>query len=169
MIASQIVYRSATIDDAGEMIAVHYASVHSIPSGHYHDDILAAWSPSPDEHRRKWLADLVANDSTVCELATAASGRVIGFGIALPEQSKLQALYISPEYSGLGIGARLLFAVEARCKDFGADSLELNASYNAVNFYCSKGYASIRETTQPLTDGLEMGAVFMSKCLAKAV
>ena len=147
------------------MVAVHFASVQGVPLGHYPDDVLSAWSPTPDEQRREWLANLVAKDTTICEVATS-SGAVVGFCLAIPGQSRLQALYVHPEHSGLGIGAGLLRAVESRCHAAGIEELELNASFNAESFYPATGYTPIRETTQALAGGAAMGAVLMSKRLA---
>lgn len=147
------------------MVSVHYASVRGVPPGHYPESVLTSWSPTPDDQRREWLANLVGKDTTVCEIATSAAGKVVGFCLALLDQSKLQALYVHPDYSGLGIGAALLRAVEARCQAAGIETLELNASYNAESFYRANGYAPVRQTSQPLADGSAMGAVLMSKRL----
>lgn len=166
MNSSPVSFRSAVADDATDMVAVHYASVHAIPPGQYPVAILSAWSPTPDEQRREWLANLLAQDTTVCEVAISGNDAIVGFCLALPYQSRLQALYVHPEYAGRGIGASLLRAVEAHCRAVGADMLELNASFNAENFYRANGYVAIRKTMQPLTDGSAMGAVSMSKRLA---
>jgi putative acetyltransferase len=91
----------------------------------------------------------------------------VGFSIALLGQSKLQALYVHPEYSGHGIGISLLNAIEERCRAVGIDALEVKASYNAESFYRRNGYEAVRGTMQSLADGSEMGAVLMTKRLRK--
>ncbi len=150
------------------MVLAHYASVHAMASDYYPADILRAWSPAPDEARREWLANVIANDSTLCEVAVATSGIVAGFCIALPAQSQLKALYVHPEFTDHGIGSGLLRNVEACCLSNGVDELALNASYNAESFYRKNGYQKVRDTTQALADGSEMGAILMIKRLMRS-
>ncbi|WP_435102396.1 GNAT family N-acetyltransferase [Arhodomonas sp. AD133] len=150
------------------MVSTHYASVHAIASDYYPADILRVWSPVPDETRQEWLASLIVNDSTLCGVAVATTGRVVGFCIALPAQSQLKALYVHPEFSNHGIGSGLLRNMEACCLANDVDELELNASYNAESFYRKNGYEKVRETTQKLADGSEMGAILMIKCLMRS-
>lgn len=168
MNSSQVLFRPAATDDAFGMAAVHFASVQGVAPGHYPAAIISSWSPTPDKKRCEWLANLIAQESTICEVATSPTDEVVGFCIAVPGQSKLQALYVHPDHSGLGIGADLLRAVEARCLAAGSETLELNASYNAESFYRGNGYSPLRETSQSLADGTSMGAVLMSKRLASA-
>jgi putative acetyltransferase len=168
MRSSQVVFRPAIPSDAPAMVEVHFASVQNVSLDCYPADVLRSWSPPPDDKRRAWLADLVAKDTAFCEVAISGDA-VVGFCIAIPGQSRLQALYIHPESSGLGIGTGLLRAVEARCRAAGGDVLELNASFNAEGFYRANGYVAIRETTQALADGTTMGAILMSKRLASLV
>lgn len=168
MSPSSVTFRPATAGDAAEMVDVHFAAVRSVSPGHYSDAVLEAWSPTPDDQRRAWLASVLAQPDAVCEVAAHPGGAVVGFCLALAGWSRLQALYVHPQHSGLGIGSGLLRAVEARCLAAGVTSIELNASYNAVPFYRANGYAEVCDTTQPLADGTSMGAVLMSKPLLTA-
>lgn len=168
MISSGVLFRAAGADDAPAMVAVHFASVQGVPPGHYPANVISSWSPIPDEQRRQWLSSLIAKDTIICEVAISSDGSIVGFCLAVSGQSKLQALYVHPEHSGLGIGGALLRAVETRCRAAGVDTLELNASFNAESFYRANGYTAIRETTQALADGTVMAAVLMTKRLASA-
>ncbi|PPC75399.1 hypothetical protein C4K68_20755 [Pokkaliibacter plantistimulans] len=168
MNSASIQLRPATVDDATDMVAVHYAAVHAISPMHYAADILSSWSPEPDEYRCAWLAHLVDKDSTVCQVALSATGQIVGFVLALPAQSRLQALYVDPGCSGQGVGVSLLRAVEEQCYQSGVSVLELYASYNAEHFYRHQGYMSVSAATQSLADGSSMGAILMCKHLAKA-
>lgn len=148
------------------MVDMHYAAVQAVDRRHYSDDVLAAWSPPPDASRRDWLAALVSRDSTLCTVAVSGAESIVGFCIALPEQALLKALYVHPSFAGLGIGKRLLREMEARCRALGLGALELNASYNAEDFYRRCGYEVQGPVTQPLTDTVFMGATRMVKQLA---
>jgi GNAT superfamily N-acetyltransferase len=147
------------------MVEVHHAAVQAVDRRHYDDEVLAAWSPTPDSRRRDWLADLIGQASTLCTVAVAGDGAIVGFCIALPEQALLKALYVHPDCNGQGIGHALLQEMEERCRALGIEVLELNASHNAEAFYRRCGYQPQGAVTQPLTDTVTMAATRMAKRL----
>lgn len=166
MSATRIYYRAALAGDAAAMVDVHYAAVQAVDRCHYSGEALNAWSPPPDASRSSWLADLISRDSTLSTVAVSAGDAIVGFSIAIPEQALLKALYVHPGFAGQGIGQRLLREMEARCRALGLEALELNASYNAEDFYRRCGYEVQGTVTQPLTDSVSMGATRMVKQLA---
>lgn len=162
---SQILYRKATESDCSHMVGVHYAAVQALAASHYSAEVLAAWSPPPDEARHRWLTGVIAQDSVLCSVATAPDGQLLGFFIAVPNESLLKAIYVHPAYAGCGIGRGLLQRAEVQCKDHGAASLKLSASYNAEAFYISCGYETIGPVSYPLSEEISMGAISMVKYL----
>jgi len=166
MSALRISHRLAVASDAAAMVEVHHAAVQAVDRRHYGDEVLAAWSPPPDSRRRDWLADLIAQASTLCTVAVADDGTIVGFCIALPEQALLKALYVHPDCNGQGIGQALLQEMEKRCRALGIEVLELNASHNAEAFYRRCGYETRGPVEQPLTDTVAMPATRMTKQLA---
>src|SRR5690606_7410382 len=128
-------------------------------SGHYPQNVLAAWSPPPDEERRRWLADLIAQDGVLCTIAAVPDQQLVGFCIAVPQQSLLRAIYVHPAFAGREIGRGLLQRAEAQCRDHGVQSLWLNASYNAEAFYVRCGYVATGPTTYALSEETSMGAI----------
>ncbi len=159
----QVIYRSACENDACQMISTHYAAVQAIERSYYSEEVLRAWSPTPDDDRCRWLADQIACEFMLCEVAATSSGGVVGFCMGNSKLSQLKALYVRPEYSGQGIGASLLGIIEEKYRAVDISSIELHASYNAVSFYRYNGYQAIRQVTQPLANGSEMGAILMVK------
>jgi len=166
MNAPRTFHRPALPGDARAMVEVHYAAVQAVDRSHYSDEVLAAWSPPPDAGRRHWLAELISRDSTQCTVAVSSPEAIVGFCIAIPEQALLKALYVHPGFAGQGIGQALLREMEARCRALGLESLELNASYNAVAFYRRCGYEERGPIAQQLTDTVSMEAIRMAKQLA---
>jgi GNAT superfamily N-acetyltransferase len=159
----QFGYRAAAEDDAGEMIEVHYAAVHAVGTEYYSTAVLLAWSPSPDEGRRQWLANLIAQDSTRCTIAVSEQNKIMGFCIALPAQAQLKALYVHPDFTQQGVGHGLLHNIELQCRSCGLEALELNASYNAERFYQRGGYRALGPVDQALANGSTMGSIHMVK------
>jgi len=158
--------RPAVPGDAAAMVEVHHAAVTAVDRRHYGDEVLAAWSPPPDSSRHAWLADLIGQASTLCTVAVADDGTIVGFCIALPEQALLRALYVHPACNGQGVGRELLRDMEARCRALGVKVLELNASHNAEAFYRRCGYETLEPVEQPLTDTVALPATRMVKRLA---
>jgi len=150
------------------MVGLHYAAVHALAAGHYSAEVLAAWSPPPDEARLRWLAGVISQTFTLCSVAAAPDGQLLGFFIAVPGESLLRAIYVHPAYAGCGIGRGLLQRAEAQCRDQGAVSLRLNASYNAEAFYSGCGYEAIGPVSYPLSEEISMGAISMVKHLQAA-
>ncbi|MDQ3289551.1 MAG: GNAT family N-acetyltransferase [Pseudomonadota bacterium] len=159
----QILYRKAVETDCPEMVAVHYAAVRAIASTHYPAEVLAAWSPEPDDARHTWLAGVVAQDAVLCTVATRPDGSIVGFCIASPGESLLRAIYVHPDFAGNGIGRGLLEQAQTACRALGVASLWLNASYNAEAFYLGCGYEVVGPVTHPLSDEALMGATRMVK------
>jgi len=165
MSAPRLSLRPAVPGDAAAMVEVHHAAVTAVDRRHYGDEVLAAWSPPPDSSRRDWLADLIGQASTLCTVAVADDGTIVGFCIALPEQALLRALYVHPACNGQGVGRELLRDMEARCRALGIKLLELNASHNAEAFYRRSGYQPQDAVTQPLNGTVSMTATRMVKRL----
>jgi GNAT superfamily N-acetyltransferase len=166
MSSALVSYRSAVPDDAWDLICVHHAAVMAGGKGVYSDEVLLAWSPPPDEGRRQRIADLISQNSTICSLAECEATPV-GFGIAVPAERWLKALYVHPDYSGKGVGQNLLCSLELQCMSVGVAALAVNASLNAEGFYRRCGYEVIGETVQELSEALSMAAIHMVKPLSR--
>ncbi|WP_169628217.1 GNAT family N-acetyltransferase [Ferrimonas futtsuensis] len=157
--------RTALAEDASDLVAIHYASVHQGTGNHYPVEVLRAWSPPPDPHRSQWLHSVIVSDNALVEVAEDLGQGVVGFGIVLLGQSRLQALYIHPGASGAGVGRRLLNHLEQRASQVGLTRLSLNASLNAHPFYTRMGYVTQGPSSQALTDEVVMQALAMEKSL----
>lgn len=168
MLPQHVLYRKAVSTDCPELVGVHYAAVQALAAGYYRDEVLAAWSPAPDEVRYSWLAGVLAQDAVLCTVAAAPDGTLVGFSIAAPEDSLLRAIYVHPTFARRGIGRGLLERAQTECRALGVTSLWLNASYNAEAFYLSCGYEAVGPVTYPLSEKTSMGAVRMVKHLEAA-
>lgn len=165
MSSAPATYRRATENDAWNLICVHYAAISAIGNGVYSDAVLLAWSPPPDERRRARIAELITQSSTICIVADLKD-TLIAFGIALPSERWLRALYVHPDHSGKGVGQELLHRLELQCSGAGVSVLNVNASHNAEGFYRCRGYEVVGPTSQALTDTLSMPATHMLKRLS---
>ncbi|MCD5362471.1 GNAT family N-acetyltransferase [Chromobacterium aquaticum] len=156
--------RSALAQDAEGLIQLHFRAVQAIAPSFYPSPVRAAWSPPPSPARAAWMRQTIAAPERRVLLA-AAEGRLGGFAICAPEQGLMQALYVDPACTGLGLGQRLLGAAEEAMRQAGCARVTLKASLNALGFYQAMGYRLGVAARQPLADGVEMDCREMDKAL----
>lgn len=89
--------------------------------------------------------------------------RAVGFGQVDTGMGELEALYVTPEETGHGVGATLLSALEAAVWRGRAALLGLDASLNAEHFYQRHGYATVHAALRPLTLEVKLACVRMQK------
>ncbi len=147
--------REYTFDDAEAHAEVHRESVRGIASKDYRDEVIEAWaskepeeSPLEDEKKRF--------------VAETEDGEVVGFSDYNKETNELSGLYIKPDFSGQGLGEKLLQKVEANAKKNGLDHLWCKSTITAKDFYEKHGYKLQKETIHEI-DGLEMIVYNMEK------
>lgn len=146
--------RRYNFEDAEAHAEVHRQSVRGIASEHYRDEIIEAWASkepedSPlDEEKVRFVAE--------------EDGEIVGFSDYNKETNELSGLYIKPEYTGEGIGKKLLDKVEEDARKNGLEQLWCKSTITAKDFYQKHGYELIEETTHEI-DGLEMAVYKMEK------
>ncbi len=151
--------RKATLEDCSAILRIHASAVRAIPAGLYTIEEIEAWAvPREIESYRQAIQD---KEFYVAD----RGGGVVGFGVLNRYAQVIEALYVTAEAKGQGIGARLLLRLEERGRELGMETVGLNASLNAVGFYERAGYVAQEETTYRLATGLEIRCVPMSKAL----
>jgi putative acetyltransferase len=128
---------------------------------YYTPEQLRAWAgTSPD--RTKYLSELT---SRVFVVAEEPDG-IVGFGLLNPGTHRISGIYVAPAKTRQGIGRQLLEQLEQAAIALGLPSIELYASLYSVPFYLRAGYRVLKETTQPLAEGIEAACVHMAKALS---
>lgn len=178
--------REATPEDARAVGEVHQCAIRELGASAYTAAQVAAWHDDRDP--ADYELDLEGRHFVVAERearaeraprtgsgdqreprAEAAPGdhRVVGFGDLLPEpesefvdpvDAEVAGCYVHPEHAREGVGSALLADLEATAREWGADSVGLHASLNAVAFYERKGYDRLRERDHEFGGG-ETGTV----------
>ena len=84
-------------------------------------------------------------DSTHSGFCAEIEGRIVGFSMADLESSSIFALFIRPEFEGLGIGGMLLDAAveEIQASGRGRVTLSTDHGTRAFEFYRKKGWKHI--------------------------
>ncbi|HEX4047914.1 MAG TPA: GNAT family N-acetyltransferase, partial [Elusimicrobiota bacterium] len=162
--AGRVGIRTADQADAEAIVKVHFAAVQETAGPFYPIDILADWSPEPDEKRRRRIRDALSKGEELFLVAEDRSG-IIGFGVIVPGAQELRALYVHPRAGRRGIGKRLLDELERQAILRRVPVLRMDASLNAEAFYRKHGYQTLGPGTHPLWNGREMECVKMQKTL----
>lgn len=126
-----------------------------------------------DRFSRRQLAHLLKGANASTWLAVDADDRLVGYGTLLYRRnSRLARLYsfcVHPEARGLGLGRRLLDALEAQARDRDMSSIRLEVRADnrvALGLYRRGGYRLLRWCDDYYVDGC--AAWQMEKVLAEA-
>ncbi len=156
---------SAKLSDASRLLEIHTAAVHETAASYYPQNILDSWSPSSITEKRIENAKNHWIESSENKLLVArVDGEVIGFGM-IDTSSVLQAVYVRPDYGRMGVGKKLLLALEKEAVGLGLTYLKADASINAEEFYTSNGFSILEYSTYRLKSGDEMACVKITKTL----
>jgi N-acetylglutamate synthase-like GNAT family acetyltransferase len=159
MATTEIRIRRATRNDGEHIWKVHTTAIRETCRSRYSEEEIAAWTSrlAPDTY------DSVIRGKAM--YVAQSEDEVVGFGQLDVVKGEVEALYVRPEFSGEGVGSRLLRMLEIVAQECGLKRLFLDSSLNAEKFYQFAGYQSREETMHPLSGGLSIAAVRMEKVL----
>jgi ribosomal protein S18 acetylase RimI-like enzyme len=158
-IRRQVTIRRARLEDKEAIWRVHSSAIKGTCKSHYLPEQIQGWAGlhEPESYRELIQSKefLVAEDD----------GLIVGFGQLNQQNGEVEAVYVSPDYGGLGVGSALLKQLEEVAQESGIASLHLLSSLNAVSFYERAGYIRGREAMHQLRNGIELALVYMDKKL----
>lgn len=79
------------------------------------------------------------------------------------ESARIRAMFVDPDYSGQGIGTKILEQAEQDAKAYGFSKGTLFALSSGLAFYKAKGWISVKEETLVLPNGIGIIDVLMKK------
>ena len=143
-----ITIRRATPQDRDAIWHVQTRAIEEVCKSHYAKEELQAWSNilKPERYKK-------AIASNACFVAEDGD-RIVGFGHLAQKKGRIEDLYVSPQYVGLGIGKTILQVLEREAEESGLKVLHLSATLNAVPFYERAGYRSQHHSKHLLPSGL---------------
>jgi putative acetyltransferase len=153
--------RFAQPEDAIQMHNVHIRSVRQLCSLDYTKEQIEAWVGhlNPEE-RRQYIMNGALNE--VLFVAESESNLIIGFS-AFDKDGDINAVYVHPDYVRLGVGKKLLDAVEKEAVAYNYTKLEISASITAIPFYKAHGYKFLKYSSHALRSGVEIPCALMEK------
>jgi GNAT superfamily N-acetyltransferase len=154
-----IVIRHGKPEEATAIWAVRTQAIRDSCSSHYDAADIDAWTsaPMPEE----FAQTIEETEFFVAE----AHDEIVGFGFLDPTESKVEAVFVRPDYARRGVGRRLMIAIENAALDRGLACLRLASSLNAVSFYRSSGYEVRKPIKYEHPCGITLDCVSMEKVL----
>ncbi len=127
--------RQGKIEDIDQIGDIYAASIRELCSKDYPQETIDYWAESTPAESR--LEDIEAGSLWVAELA----GKVTGYVVSVP--GELMELFIGPQFSGLGLGARLgKLGIKLAQKNHSSPVL-LESTINAATFYEKLGFKEV--------------------------
>jgi putative acetyltransferase len=157
--------RPARPADAGTVLALHVAAIRAFGPEAYDDEQVEAWA-APSDGASGYPIDEPGEHCVVVE----RDGALVGVGHLTDDAEgyeadrAVEAVYVHPDHTRRGVGSALLAHLEGYTRGTGADTLELWASLNAVEFYEAVGWERTEERTRR-TGGVELTVVVTGKSL----
>lgn len=151
-------FRQAEPRDAAEILAVKRTAIEST-DGTYDETQVEAWRPS--EEALPAFEHAMESEQFVVLLAETDS-EAAGYGVLNVEEGRIDAVFVDPEYAGLGVGTSLVGQLETRARMLGRKELTIVSSLNARAFYESLGYEMVGARTRTI-DGVDLEFVTVRK------
>ncbi len=150
-------------EDAEKFLHVHHAAVHNTANADYAPDVLDAWSgPVSDARIQRYNASA---DEEV-RIGAFDGATMAGLGAIVPLKSELRACYVHPDYGRMGVGRRIVDALEQTAIGMGLSTLSLDSSITAEKFYAQLGYTVVERGSHRLGDGTFIASIRMQKQLS---
>jgi putative acetyltransferase len=154
--------RGATAADVIQIAAAHLDSIRTIGSQYYSPEIVNDWCA-------EIKGDLYLNameQGEVFFVAVADNNEVLGFSShRIDDGIHGVSVYVRGRAARHGIGSALFRAAEKAAMQANAESIHLDASLAAVNFYIVNGFKEISRGQHQLSSGRTMSCVYMRKDL----
>ncbi|MDC0714078.1 GNAT family N-acetyltransferase [Stigmatella sp. ncwal1] len=155
--ASRLNLRAASAGDQHALWRLHTRSITSLCQGAYSSHELRTWVEllRPEAY--------LPADPPRTVLVAEQEDQLVGFGQLDPVRGELEALYVSPDTVGLGVGSALLSALETLAWRANVRAMTLDASLNAEPFYRARGYVPLHAARRILTSEVHLVCTRMQK------
>jgi GNAT superfamily N-acetyltransferase len=151
-----VIIRNFADNDIAVVRNVVARSIYELCAGSYSKQELDAWF-------HQYPADAIYINwiETRLLLVAVADNQVVGFAQFHPERAIIEAMHVLPEFTRRGIGTRLVKTLEAQASQRGLNTVDVEASTNAEQFYLQCGYTKIRDGKFKCRNGVELNSILL--------
>lgn len=157
-----VTVRPAEARDAAGACLAHIASIIGRCGGDYTLHEIASWVAGKSPERYEAL--IAAGGILVAE----ADGRVVGvasLAVRADGEAEVTSLYVDPTAAGLGAGASLMRALEARARKAGARRMVVQSTRTAASFYERCGFRETCRGHHRTACGVEVACIGLERTL----
>jgi putative acetyltransferase len=147
-------------EDTPVLAAIFAASVEELTGDDYSEAQQQAWASAVDDKEK--FGKRLASELT---LVATLQNSPVGFA-ALKGADHIDMLYVHPSAAGQGVASMLCDALEKLAGGRGAQSLTVDASDNAQEFFLKRGYVGKQRNTVTV-NGEWLANTTMQKTLAR--
>jgi putative acetyltransferase len=147
-------------EDAPVLAAIFVASIEALTGDDYSEAQQEAWMAAADDEAE--FGKRLASELT---LVATLEGSPVGFA-SLKGKDHIDLLYVHPGAVGQGVARMLCDALEKLAGARGAQSLTVDASDNAAEFFVKRGYEAKQRNTVSL-NGEWLANTTMQKLLGE--
>jgi putative acetyltransferase len=144
--------------DTPTLAAIFVAAIQELTGDDYGEAQQEAWAAAAgdeDEFGKKLAAELT--------LIATLQNSPVGFA-SLKDNNRINMLYVHPSAAGEGVGAMLCDALEKLAGARGTNSLTVDASDNALDFFRKRGFAA-KQRNSVTINGEWLANTTMAKAL----
>lgn len=158
-----IEFREAGRGDVDAIAEAHRDSIQSLGTSFYAPEAVVAWQEGV---RRELYLEAMDRDEVF--FIASRNNEVMGFAsdYSIDGNKHGTSAYVRGSAARQGIGSTLLCLAEARARLRGAQSVDIEASLTAVDFYRRHGFIETGRGDSLLTTGKTIACVFMRKDLS---
>ena len=157
-------------DDLADVRSLHATSFRLLAGHSFTDSEITAFSAhvygmsyttalSEAMQRRQLFGARVAGELVGTAGWSAGDGNVI--------VARIRWVFVRPMFTGLGLGTRLVRTTEAAARRAGFESLSVEATLNAVEFFARLGYDITSHGVRPLAAREGLPVAFMRKSVGE--
>jgi len=155
---ADVQFRQAEPGDAADVLAIKQAAIESAGET-YSDTQVEAWRPTEDALPA--FEQAMESEQFVVLLAEAG-GAPAGYAVLNVAERRIDAVFVDPEYAGMGLGSSLVGQLETRARMLGLSELHIVSSLNARPFYESLGYEEVESRTRTI-EGVDLDFIAVQK------
>ena len=140
---------------------MHTTAILELCNSSYGEETVKRWAGR--QTSQQYIPFIKAGEITV---AVLPDGDVVGFGSSSSSEGEVKGLFVSPQWTGKGIGSALVRCLEEKARVDGCETMRLNSSLNAEGFYEKMGYSVVDPSNKHVCCEQTLKCVLMKKVLS---